>query len=106
MLWTVLLIVLVMWALGFGFGVGGSLIHILLVVRCGLGPQSSSGPQSRLARMNRFGPNQFARALSIRLGWFAAHEPEATHAVAWVPARDEDVPSPTLGLVSPAGTPL
>ena len=32
MLWTVLLIVLVMWALGLGFGVGGSLIHILLVV--------------------------------------------------------------------------
>jgi hypothetical protein len=32
MLWTVLLIVLVMWALGFGFSVGGSLIHILLVV--------------------------------------------------------------------------
>jgi hypothetical protein len=32
MLWTILFIVLVMWALGFGFSVGGSLIHILLVV--------------------------------------------------------------------------
>lgn len=32
MLWTLLLIVLLMWALGFGFGVGGSLVHLLLVV--------------------------------------------------------------------------
>ena len=32
MLWTVLLILLLMWALGFGFSVGGNLIHILLVV--------------------------------------------------------------------------
>ena len=32
MLWTILLILLVMWALGLGFGVAGSLIHILLVV--------------------------------------------------------------------------
>ena len=32
MLWTLLLILLVMWALGLGFSVGGSLIHILLVV--------------------------------------------------------------------------
>jgi hypothetical protein len=32
MLWTVLLIVLVLWALGFGFGVVGNLIHLLLVV--------------------------------------------------------------------------
>ncbi len=32
MLWTVLLILLLMWALGFGFGVAGNLIHILLVV--------------------------------------------------------------------------
>ncbi len=32
MLWTILLILLVMWALGLGFGVGGNLIHILLVV--------------------------------------------------------------------------
>ena len=32
MLWTVLLILLLMWALGLGFSVGGSLIHLLLVV--------------------------------------------------------------------------
>lgn len=36
MLWTIILILLVMWALGFGFGVGGAslsgLIHILLGV--------------------------------------------------------------------------
>jgi len=32
MLWTVLLVVLLLWALGFGFGVGGSLIHALLVI--------------------------------------------------------------------------
>lgn len=32
MLWTVLLIVLLMWALGLGFSVGGNLIHLLLVV--------------------------------------------------------------------------
>ena len=32
MLWTLLLVVLLMWALGFGFGVAGNLIHILLVV--------------------------------------------------------------------------
>jgi hypothetical protein len=32
MLWTLLLILLVMWALGLGFGVAGNLIHVLLVV--------------------------------------------------------------------------
>jgi hypothetical protein len=32
MLWTILLILLVMWALGLGFGIGGNLIHILLVI--------------------------------------------------------------------------
>lgn len=32
MLWTLVVILLVMWALGFGFGVVGNLIHILLVV--------------------------------------------------------------------------
>jgi hypothetical protein len=32
MLWTLILILLVMWALGLGFGVAGNLIHILLVV--------------------------------------------------------------------------
>ena len=32
MLWTLLVILLVMWALGLGFGVAGNLVHILLVV--------------------------------------------------------------------------
>ncbi len=32
MLWTLLVILLVLWALGFGFGVVGNLIHILLVI--------------------------------------------------------------------------
>jgi hypothetical protein len=32
MLWTLLLVLLVMWALGLGFGVAGNLIHVLLVV--------------------------------------------------------------------------
>jgi Family of unknown function (DUF5670) len=32
MLWTVLLVLLILWALGLGFGVAGNLIHILLVV--------------------------------------------------------------------------
>jgi len=32
MLWAIFVILLVMWALGLGFGVGGNLIHILLVV--------------------------------------------------------------------------
>lgn len=32
MLWTILLILLVMWALGLGFGVAGNLVHVLLVV--------------------------------------------------------------------------
>jgi uncharacterized membrane protein YtjA (UPF0391 family) len=32
MLWTVLLIILVMWALGFGFGIAGNIVHVLLVV--------------------------------------------------------------------------
>ena len=32
MLWTVLVILLLMWALGLGFGVAGNLIHILLAV--------------------------------------------------------------------------
>jgi hypothetical protein len=32
MLWTIMLILLMMWALGFGFGVAGSLVHLLLVV--------------------------------------------------------------------------
>ncbi len=32
MLWTLLLVLLVMWGLGLGFGIAGNLIHILLVV--------------------------------------------------------------------------
>ena len=32
MLWTVLVILIVLWALGFGFHVAGGLIHLLLVV--------------------------------------------------------------------------
>ena len=32
MLWTVLVILLLMWVLGLGFGVAGNLIHILLLV--------------------------------------------------------------------------
>lgn len=32
MLWTILAVVLVLWLLGFVGGVGGSLIHALLVV--------------------------------------------------------------------------
>jgi hypothetical protein len=32
MLWTILVILLVLWLLGFGFHVAGSLIHLLLVI--------------------------------------------------------------------------
>ncbi|HEY8899011.1 MAG TPA: lmo0937 family membrane protein [Chthoniobacterales bacterium] len=32
MLWSILVIILLFWALGFGFHVAGSLIHVLLVV--------------------------------------------------------------------------
>jgi hypothetical protein len=32
MLWTILLVLLILWALGLGFGVAGNLIHVLLVV--------------------------------------------------------------------------
>ena len=32
MLWTLLVVLLLMWALGLGFGVAGNLIHVLLVV--------------------------------------------------------------------------
>ena len=31
MLWTIFVVLLVMWLLGFGFHVGGGLIHLLLV---------------------------------------------------------------------------
>ena len=32
MLWTIVVILLVMWLLGFGFHIAGGLIHLLLVV--------------------------------------------------------------------------
>lgn len=32
MLWTLLVIVLLMWGLGLGFGVAGNFVHLLLVV--------------------------------------------------------------------------
>jgi hypothetical protein len=32
MLWTIIIVLLVLWALGFGFKIGGGLIHILLVI--------------------------------------------------------------------------
>ena len=32
MLWMIVAILLILWLLGFGFHVGGSLVHILLVV--------------------------------------------------------------------------
>ncbi|MCM3491286.1 MULTISPECIES: lmo0937 family membrane protein [Alkalihalophilus] len=32
MLWTVLIVLFVLWLLGFSFEVGGGLIHLLLVV--------------------------------------------------------------------------
>lgn len=31
MLWTILVVLVVMWMLGFGLHVGGALIHVLLV---------------------------------------------------------------------------
>jgi hypothetical protein len=32
MLWTILVILLILWLLGFSFHLGGGLIHILLVI--------------------------------------------------------------------------
>jgi hypothetical protein len=32
MLWTIFIIILIMWLLGFSLHIGGALIHILLVV--------------------------------------------------------------------------
>jgi hypothetical protein len=32
MLWTIVALLLILWLLGFSFGIGGSLIHLLLVV--------------------------------------------------------------------------
>ena len=36
MLWTILVILLIMWALGFTFHVAGGLIHLILVVALGV----------------------------------------------------------------------
>jgi len=32
MLWTILVVLVILWLLGFSFHIGGSLIHILLVL--------------------------------------------------------------------------
>jgi hypothetical protein len=32
MLWTIIAVLLILWLLGFGLSIGGSLIHLLLVV--------------------------------------------------------------------------
>ena len=32
MLWTIFVVLLILWLLGFSFSIGGSLIHVLLVV--------------------------------------------------------------------------
>jgi hypothetical protein len=32
MLWTIFVVLLILWLLGFGFHVGGGLIHLLLVI--------------------------------------------------------------------------
>jgi len=32
MLWTILIVLLILWLLGFGLHIGGGLIHLLLVV--------------------------------------------------------------------------
>jgi hypothetical protein len=32
MLWTIVAVLLILWLLGFGFSIGGGLIHLLLVV--------------------------------------------------------------------------
>jgi hypothetical protein len=32
MLWTIVVLLLILWLLGFSFSIGGSLIHLLLVV--------------------------------------------------------------------------
>jgi hypothetical protein len=32
MLWTIIIVLLVLWLLGFGFEIGGGLIHLLLVI--------------------------------------------------------------------------
>jgi hypothetical protein len=32
MLWGIIVVLVILWLLGFSFGIGGSLIHILLVI--------------------------------------------------------------------------
>ncbi len=32
MLWTILVVLLILWLLGFSFHIGGALIHLLLVI--------------------------------------------------------------------------
>lgn len=32
MLWTIIVILLILWLLGFSFGVAGGLVHLLLVI--------------------------------------------------------------------------
>lgn len=32
MLWTIIIVLFILWLLGFGFKIGGGLIHILLVI--------------------------------------------------------------------------
>jgi hypothetical protein len=32
MLWTIFVVLLILWLLGFGFHIGGGLIHLLLVI--------------------------------------------------------------------------
>jgi hypothetical protein len=32
MLWTILVILVILWLLGFSFQIGGSLVHLLLVI--------------------------------------------------------------------------
>ncbi len=32
MLWTIFVVLLILWLLGFSFSIGGSLVHLLLVV--------------------------------------------------------------------------
>jgi len=32
MLWTIIIVLVILWLLGFGFKIGGNLIHLLLVI--------------------------------------------------------------------------
>ena len=49
MLWTIFVILLILWLLGFSFHIAGGLIHLLLVdCRRGPGHQSDQWPQNSL----------------------------------------------------------